>query len=184
MLTKKELRAEIRRRKAQYSREALDELSAVIAGHLLQHPRLTGAKGAVLLYHALPDEVNLQRLFESRGHGLPPHTELLLPKVTGPDSMELRRYLSPEHLQTGAYGIQEPTGPLFTDYDRITLAIIPGMAFDSDGHRLGRGKGYYDRLLPQLRHIYKIGVCFPFQYFTSPIPTTETDVAMDEVICS
>ena len=176
MLTKKELRAEIRRRKARYSREALDAFSAAIAERLLQHPRLTGTEGAVLLYHALPDEVDLNRLLTPQG------TELLLPKVTGPDSMELRRYLSPEHLQTGAYGIQEPTGPLFADYDRITTAIMPGMAFDREGHRLGRGKGYYDRLLPQLKRAYKIGVCFPFQYFTSPIPTTETDVAMDEVI--
>ena len=176
MLTKKELRAEIRRRKARYSREALDAFSAAIAERLLQHPRLTGTEGAVLLYHALPDEVDLNRLLTPQG------TELLLPKVTGPESMELRRYLSPEHLQTGAYGIQEPTGPLFADYDRITTAIIPGMAFDREGHRLGRGKGYYDRLLPQLKRAYKIGVCVPFQYFTSPIPTTETDVAMDEVI--
>jgi len=75
----------------------------------------------------------------------------------------------------------EPSGELFTDFDRITLAIIPGMAFDHQGNRLGRGKGYYDRLLPQLSHAYKLGLCFPFQLLTEEIPHEPHDCRMDEV---
>ena len=55
------------------------------------------------------------------------------------------------------------------------------MAFDACGHRLGRGKGYYDRLLPRLSHCYKIGICFDFQKVPS-VPTEPTDIAMDEVL--
>lgn len=76
----------------------------------------------------------------------------------------------------------EPTGELFTDYDLIDVAIVPGMAFDREGHRLGRGKGYYDRFLAQLPHIYKIGICFPFQ-LVDKVPADVHDILMDEVIC-
>ena len=72
-------------------------------------------------------------------------------------------------------------GEQFTDYDKIDLALVPGMAFDAAGHRLGRGKGYYDRFLGEHPHIYKIGVCFPFQR-VAEVPSEAHDVVMDEVI--
>jgi 5-formyltetrahydrofolate cyclo-ligase len=83
-------------------------------------------------------------------------------------------------MRVGAYGILEPTGPLFTDYDSIDLAVVPGVAFTRDGVRLGRGKGYYDRLLPRIKSP-KVGICFPFQILES-IPTEPFDVKMDEVV--
>ena len=46
---------------------------------------------------------------------------------------------------------------------------------------LGRGKGYYDRLLPRIPHSYKLGVCFPFQYLDT-IPSEPHDIAVDEVL--
>lgn len=88
--------------------------------------------------------------------------KILLPVVIGND-LELRVYTSPADLAIGAYGIEEPTGALFTDYATIDLVIVPGVAFDRDGNRLGRGKGYYDRLLPRIPSAYKVGICFPFQ---------------------
>ena len=76
----------------------------------------------------------------------------------------------------------EPTGRSFTDYASIDLAVIPGMAFDTSGNRLGRGKGYYDRFLSLLPpYIYKIGVCFDFQKFNE-IPSEATDVTMDLIL--
>ena len=95
--------------------------------------------------------------------------------------MELRRYTGPADLALGAYNIMEPTGELFVDYASIDLAVIPGVAFDREGNRMGRGKGYYDRLLPKLRSTYKIGICLPFQ-LVERVPTDEHDVKMDEVI--
>ena len=58
---------------------------------------------------------------------------------------------------------------------------MPGVAFDHDGNRMGRGKGYYDRFLPLIPSTYKIGICFPFQMITS-IPAEEHDIRMDEII--
>ena len=81
----------------------------------------------------------------------------------------------------GAYNIMEPVGEVFTDYAQIDLAVIPGVAFDRQLNRMGRGKGFYDRLLPQLGDAYKIGICFDFQLVES-IECEEHDIRMDEVI--
>jgi len=59
--------------------------------------------------------------------------------------------------------------------------IVPGVAFDSQCHRLGRGKGFYDRLLPQIPHAVKIGVCFDHQ-IVEELPSEPHDVLMDLVI--
>ena len=55
------------------------------------------------------------------------------------------------------------------------------MAFDRRGNRLGRGKGYYDRLLPRIPTAYKLGLCFPFQ-LVEQIPAEAHDIPMDEVL--
>jgi 5-formyltetrahydrofolate cyclo-ligase len=59
------------------------------------------------------------------------------------------------------------------------------MAFDADGHRLGRGKGYYDRFLSKLSalhtKLYKIGLCFPWQ-LVDEVPSDAHDIMMDGVI--
>ena len=140
-------------------------------------PRLADAH-TLLMYSALPDEVPTQSLIdELAAQG----KTVLLPRVVNDTEMELRRYQGRDSLQAGAFGILEPTGTLFTDYDRIDVAIVPGMAFDKGGHRLGRGKGYYDRFLARVPYIYKIGLCFPWQ-MVEYVPTDDYDIPMDEVI--
>ncbi len=80
--------------------------------------------------------------------------------------MVLREYTRKSRiLREGAYHIMEPAGTLFPPhrYSEIDVAIIPGMAFDTQGNRLGRGKAYYDRFLPKIPGAYRIGIAFPFQ---------------------
>lgn len=152
----------------------------------------TGAK-TILVYASLDDEVpTLDFLNSCYEHAIvfdedkaptrKPH--IVLPCVFDDKRLVLRRFTSPQDLVIkGKYLIPEPTGQIFNDYKNIDLAIIPGMAFDSHGHRLGRGKGYYDRLLshPEFRNICKVGVCFDFQYFDT-IPAEPHDVLMDKII--
>jgi 5-formyltetrahydrofolate cyclo-ligase len=106
---------------------------------------------------------------------------VLLPKVVG-EELELRIY-TPGSLQPGAYNIMEPTGEVFSvdSYHEIDFAVIPGVAFDRHGARLGRGKGYYDRLLSLMPNAYKIGICFPFQML-GHLPSESHDVPMNEVL--
>lgn len=141
---------------------------------LEQHPKFEAAR-IVLLYYSLADEVQTHDFVE-KWHR---QKTILLPVVKG-DELELRVYTGKQSLTTGeAYHIEEPTGEAFTAYGQIDLAVIPGVSFDSEGNRLGRGKGYYDRLLPLL-HSYNIGICYEFQ-ISEHIPTEPFDRTMDEV---
>ncbi len=175
MMGKKELRSIVRSMKGKHQPGELAAMSASICRRILQDGKYQDAD-TMLLYHPLPDEVDVRPLIDEayeRGK------RVVLPVVVG-DDLELRVY-SPDAMAVGAFGIQEPTGELFTDYDAIQLAIIPGMGFDSHNHRLGRGKGYYDRMLPRLRNASRMGVCFGFQYLDH-IPCEPHDVVMDQVI--
>ena len=170
---KKQLRAEIRARKKQASSEELHRQSQEVCEHIMQHPRWIEAD-IVLLYHALPDEVDTTWLLQSSGK------RILLPVVVG-DDLELREYKG--DLQVGAYGIMEPCDVGSTLHFDSLLCIVPGMAFDRQGHRLGRGKGYYDRLFAKLsdKSLYKMGVCFDFQLLDA-VPSEPHDIVMDEVM--
>ena len=100
------------------------------------------------------------------------------------DELELRHYTGPQDLVVqGRYNIPEPTGALFTDFAAIELAVIPGMAFDRCHHRLGRGKGYYDRFLsqPALAGVRKVGLCFDFQLLPT-IPHEPHDQMVDDLL--
>lgn len=132
----------------------------------------------LLLYYSLPDEVPTPALIASLAD-----KRIVLPRVVG-DELELRVYTGPQDLAMSEdFHIMEPVGAVFKDYASIDLAIIPGMAFDSCGNRLGRGKGYYDRLLSHaaFRGMRKLGLCFDFQYLAE-IPVEQHDLPMDEIV--
>lgn len=149
--------------------------SAEILAALEAHPAFRAAT-TVLLYHSLKDEVDTHEFIRKWSR----EKRILLPVVVG-DDLELRLYTGPEDLKPGAYGIEEPTGELFTDYADIDFIAVPGVAFDRNGNRLGRGKGYYDRLLPRIPSAYKAGICFPFQ-LVEEVPAEPFDIRMDEII--
>lgn len=173
MTSKQEIRKMLRQRGPIGSAA---EASAIIH-RLKAHPQVHLAR-TLLIYSALPDEIPTQQLIDDF---LREGKTVLLPRVISDTQMELRRYTEATDLQQGAFGIMEPSGELFTDFGQIDVAIIPGVAFDKEGHRLGRGKGYYDRFLPLLRNTYMIGVCYPSRLLEH-IPTDEHDISMDEII--
>ena len=171
---KKELRQHIRTLKSRYTHEQLDEMSCSIISQLIAHPLFKRAK-TVLLYHSISDEVNTHDLINEAIKS----KTVLLPTVVG-EELELHSYTTFSNTHKGSFDIIESDGPLFTDYQSIDLAVIPGMAFDVMGNRLGRGKGYYDRLLPKLQ-CPLIGICFPFQFIEN-IPIEPHDKKVDFVI--
>ncbi len=178
-MTKDELRKQVRQLKAEY-REQMFGWSQDVARRISLMPQWQQAN-TILLYHALPDEPSTDSLLEcARIEG----RRVLLPVVVG-DDLQLRLYEGKESLRMGAFHILEPTSDVFSlsRYAEVDLALVPGVAFDTQGYRLGRGRGYYDRLLPRLPRAYKLGVCFPFQCF-GVLPHEPHDVPMDEVCCS
>jgi 5-formyltetrahydrofolate cyclo-ligase len=87
-----------------------------------------------------------------------------------------------EELLPGAYGILEPSQDRLkpTPVSDLDLIIVPGVAFDINGNRLGFGGGYYDRFLSECR-TFKIGLCYQFQILET-IPTEKRDQRVDAVV--
>ena len=83
-------------------------------------------------------------------------------------------------LTTGAYGILEPKEIRKANLNDIEIAIIPGIAFDNRGYRIGYGKGYFDRLLSKMNAL-KIALAFDFQILDE-VPEEKHDVRMDMII--
>lgn len=179
-MNKSELRKEIRNRKRQFTQAQLGELSLSVISQLRNHQKVREAH-TLLLYYSLPDEVNTHEWIDEL---VKEGKTVLLPVVTDEENMILREYTGKHDLSEGSYHIMEPIGKLFPEerYGEIEVGIIPGMSFDEDGHRLGRGKGYYDRFLGKTdAALYKIGICFGFQK-EEKIPSESHDMTMDEVI--
>lgn len=176
-MLKTELRKAVKELKRQYSEAQLREQSLQPISRLLAHRRMKSAQ-TVLMYYSLPDEVYTHEAIDKL---VADGKRVLLPVVTGENTMQLHVYESTADLKEGAYGIMEPAGELFADLQKIDVAVVPGVAFDSHGNRMGRGKGYYDRFLALAPQTYKIGICFRFQQFDD-IPSTPLDIKMDEII--
>lgn len=133
----------------------------------------------LLAYWPLDDELNLRPLINKWRDA----KRILLPRIVG-KQLVLIEFKGEETLVSEhRFGIMEPTGPSFIEYEKIELVLVPGMAFDAQGFRLGRGGGYYDRLLPRLCRARKIGVGFSFQ-LVSKVPCEPHDEVLDKVYVS
>ena len=170
---KKSIRKSIATFKKSLTKEALLEAS-VAALSQLEACDLFGQAKRILIYYALPDEVQTEWFIEKW------HKEkvFLLPVVED-DHLLIRAYRSGQ-LHAGSFGILEPDGDNILNMENIDLVIVPGVAFDTNGNRLGRGKGYYDRLLPQIK-APKIGIGFSWQIIQN-VPTEETDQPLNGII--
>lgn len=150
--------------------------SELIMEHVAAMPCFQKAK-VVLLYWSMADEVQTHAFVERWWR----EKTVLLPCVDG-DNLRLRPYTGPECMTAGEqFGIGEPTGEEWTDLDRIDMIVVPGVAFDREGNRMGRGRGFYDRLLKTATHAFKVGVAFDFQVIEA-VPTEPHDVKMDTVV--
>lgn len=182
MDSKLQLRKEISAVKRAFAGTEDASLAAICASARIMASPFMSSAATVLLYAALPDEVPTRGLVEavlcsrtSDGR----KRRVALPLVVG-NELVLREYV-PGRTVKGYAGIEEPSAqcPQISP-EEIDLAVVPGVAFTIDGRRLGRGKGFYDRLLPSLK-CHKIGLCFECQ-IVPDIPCDSWDVKMDEVI--
>ena len=172
-MEKKELRAHIKTLKKQHTKEQLLEQSEQILAKLEQHPDFAKAE-IVMLYSALPDEVQTQAFLE-KWHL---KKKIILPTVVGDDIIPVE-YGKDTAFAVGDFNILEPQNEPYTG--GFDLIIVPGVAFDNKGNRLGRGRGYYDRFLCQHLDVKRIGICFDFQ-LVDEVPAEPFDIRMDEVL--
>lgn len=175
-MDKKELRRQIRAAKALVTFDEKLERSQTVMKQVERLPQFAKAD-TILLYWSMDDEVQTHDFVNNW------YTEktVLLPCVDG-DDLKLRQYTGAECLRAGEqFGIGEPVGPEFTELDRVQMIVVPGVAFDRQCNRMGRGRGFYDRLLKSTPNAFKVGVAFDFQ-LVDEVPVEAFDVKMDCVV--
>jgi len=175
---KTELRRRMRAELARMTPAACAAASESIRTSIPSLPNWQAAH-TIAAYAALPSEPDL-RPFAWRSHH-----RVLLPRVTAHD-ITFYHVSSPEDLIPGSFGVLEPDPKKCPPADPASAAVIfvPGVAFTAEGARLGRGRGYYDRLLSVLpADIQRIGVCFSCQ-LVDTIPQEPHDEGVDLVLSS
>jgi 5-formyltetrahydrofolate cyclo-ligase len=152
--------------------------SLAIQQAFIESPEFAKAK-VLALYAPVHNEVDTAGVLAA---ALAAQKKVLYPVVFG-DSLLFRRVLTPDQLRKGAFGILEPAA-LCDAHDpcEADLIVLPGVAFDAMGRRIGYGKGYYDRALHPLEGKGKlIGFCYDFQV-VDDIAGEPHDVKMDLLI--
>jgi 5-formyltetrahydrofolate cyclo-ligase len=167
------LRKEMRAKRDALHPAELRRFSDNIEERLFSRPRFREA-GTVGFYLPKGSEVDTQGMII---RALRLGKKVVVP-VTGRE-IEFYYFSSFDDLQEGRYGIMEPRGRNGPCVDP-DLLVIPGVSFGLCMHRLGYGKGYYDRFL-SASHAYRVGVCFDFQV-VEKLPRHEDDERMDEII--
>ena len=177
---KRRLRRELRQRLRAVAPGQAAEASRRAAAHLAASPELAGAR-RVILYAALADELPSRPLFDVV---LDAGRPALLPKPGPGATLEVSPVAHWEELAPGRYGVLEPAaaspGSALAPGD---LILVPGLAFDREGHRLGRGRGWWDRTLAAARgvELTAVGVGFAFQVVEA-VPHGPGDQALDAIL--
>ena len=173
-MRKDDLRISIKAQKSLLSDEERRAAAVKVFG-MLERSAAFMMADRILMYHSLADELSTLE-FIDRWHD---RKRFFLPRVNGVD-LEVLPY-DRSKLQLGAFRIEEPSGDDVVDADSMELIVVPAVAYDRNGNRVGRGKGYYDRLLGSTRAV-KVGVGYGFQLVDGDIDSEPHDVKVDMVI--
>lgn len=159
--------------------EARAERSLRASEHLIAHPSFDAAQ-VVLGYAALRFELDPSHAVE---HAARAGKTVLLPRVV-PESGELTLhvYQPGDALSESGFGVREPVedSPCVAP-QLVDLVLVPAIAFDARGFRLGYGKGFYDRLLPTLARAERVGLAFELSLLPQ-LPNEDHDVAVQRVV--
>ena len=133
----------------------------------------------IALYSSFRNEVEAGLVFqEAQKLGM----SVVFPKVEG-EGLRFLEVPDLSEMEEGRLGIIEPSGSKGQRewaLDEIDLIVVPGIAFDGEGYRIGFGKGYYDRTLANFRG-WKVGLAYDFQILRK-IPHGEEDIQCDWVV--
>ena len=173
---KRTIRQAVRAEIAKLSSSEKKSISSQIFSAIAELQEVRQAS-VVALFASLPDEPQTGEIIEQ----LAQSKRIVLPRIEGE---EMKFYDISEGLREGAFSIMEPIATTPVEPSEIDVMIVPGVAFTSDGARLGRGKGFYDKYLSLNGfRAYTIGVCYPCQIVEN-IPTEEHDRSLDRVVRS
>lgn len=172
-MKKEDIRIRVKAQKALLSEQEKAE-AAVAAFALLETTASFMMSDKILMYHSLPDEIStiefLDRWSQTK--------RFFLPRVNGVN-LDILPY-DKSSLRLGAFQIEEPQGDEMADVNDIEMIFVPAVAYDRKGNRVGRGKGYYDRLLAGTKAL-KVGMAYDFQ-LVDEIDAEPHDVKVDIII--
>ncbi len=175
-MPKHSLREQMLEYRCRLTAETLQQLSDLVQRQFVELPEFLAAS-VVALYSPTRNEVATAELFRV-GRQL---KRLLFPRVFG-KHLEFVEVSDWSELHSGAFGIAEPIGSPVVAAETIDLMVLPGLAFDRRGHRLGYGKGYYDRYWHQQpRHGLLLGLAFDFQV-VDRLPVEHHDIQLDLLV--
>lgn len=165
-----DLKANLRRRLRAQREERYVEHNLL---HLLNLPEISKADviASYFSFGTEPSTVELNQAILEKGK------TLLLPRINGEKIDWVQWNGSAETLQENGK-FHEPKGESFTNLDSIDLVLVPALAIDPDGFRLGQGGGFYDRSLPQLR-AWKHGIVYNYERMEHDLPREPWDIPMD-----
>ncbi len=176
-MKKEELRNKIKALRKCLARQEILEKSDIIYNKLFELEKINQAK-TVMVYIDAFNEVRtdkiIKKLLDDGKKVCAPITDKSTKTITAYYFVDSKDFVK------GAYGILEPPKTHIADISQIDVAIIPGIAFDKSGNRMGFGEGYYDRFLSRLEGT-KIGICYKFQCEYN-IDADEYDIPMDYII--
>ncbi len=177
--TKKELRKSILTKILKQTEQQREDKSKKIERRLLGQEEFTNAK-RIMFYLAIGGEVNTENMINEAFE--------LGKEIYVPVCDTKNRMLSPcrldkkSVLKDGPYRTREPQIKVGFPATNLDLVIVPALAYDTNGNRLGRGKGYYDRFLEQVSTgVFSIGLAFDFQIVPN-LPISDKDVPVDRVL--
>jgi 5-formyltetrahydrofolate cyclo-ligase len=165
-----DVKADLRRRLRAQREERYVEHNLL---HLLEIPEISRAHviASYYSYGTEPSTIALNRAIVASGK------TLILPRIKDDQIEWVDWNGTPETLQKNGK-FTEPIGPEFTKIDSIDVVLVPALAIDPEGYRLGQGGGYYDRALPLLR-AHKHGVVYAYERMEHDLPREAWDIAMD-----
>lgn len=176
---KRELRQRVRVLRCSLDPAFCTAAASDVAESLLALPELRSSR-VVLGYVATEEELDPAAALEAL-HGL--GKIVALSRIEAPGQLGLHVFEHARGLETGPFGIMQPpvSAPRVPEAS-IDAVIVPGVAFDADGGRVGYGGGYYDRLLPRLRpDAFRIGIAYDEQ-IVEELPAEDHDERMDAIV--
>lgn len=176
-MIKDELRERMRKMRRALTAEEISAKSAKISDFLFSLDVIKDAQTVCTFISAFrePDTIGIIKKLLSSGK------EVVVPITdTKTNTLSLSYIKNTEELKSGAFGILEPSVIYPASADSLDAVLVPALALDRRGGRIGFGKGYYDRLLENTDAV-KIALCYEFQLFER-VPVDEHDVPMDIII--
>lgn len=175
-MDKKALRAEIRAKKRAMTAQEIGEKSAALAKAFYETAEYKNAK---TIYGYLPYNQEV-RTTQMLAHALADGKQVAVPKVYG-DEMKFILLSDLSQVAKGYAGIPEPIADGPVAADPTALVLMPGLAFDPEGHRLGYGGGFYDKFLAAEPDHPTLALCYDFQMLPH-LDTESYDIPVDRVL--